>query len=84
MAIQNASLGLAVKSVFSAVITGASALEKVAQIADNLGTIGVESTQTMIEETRLDRQVKIDEIKARIAAQKKATLLIENAAEATA
>jgi len=84
MAVQQASFALALKSIFGFVITSASALEKVAKAADNLGDWAVESTGTFVDEARLDRQIKVNEIKQRIAAQQAAqsssTLVIENEA----
>jgi hypothetical protein len=90
MATQTASFSLALKSIFGFVITSATALEKVAKAADNLGDWAVESTGTFVDEARLDREDKIADIKARMAAKRAAQatqvaqgaapLVIENAA----
>lgn len=66
-AAQAATFSMALKSIFGFVITSASALEKVAKAADNLGEWAVESTGTFVDEARLDRQSKVEEIQRRMA-----------------
>ena len=76
-----ANITAAIAQTFNAVTTLASAAEKLAKTADNLATVGVETSGIYVDNARSDREIAQIERKARYEAAKAKAL---SAAKSTA
>lgn len=82
MAIQNVGFFGMLHGIYGAVASLASAAQRGANALDNLGQWAEEQTGTFVDEARIERQMKIEELKRKRLALNQTTLEAEPSVKA--
>lgn len=82
MAVQNVGFFGMLQGIYGTVFMLSSAVQKFAKALDNLGTWTDEQTGTFVDEARMERQIKLEELKRKRLSMANGTY-VEPVTEAT-